>query len=123
MRKYLLLIASFVFSFAFSQTVPRGWQDHISINTCNSVSKSGNTIFASYGSGIVKFDEKELSPKAINKINGLSDVGVRLLRSNPYNNKTLVIYDNCNIDIIEPDGRIINYPDFKLKSLNGKKLV
>jgi hypothetical protein len=69
------------------------------------------------------FDEEELSPQALNKINGLNDVQVHLLRANPYNNKLLVIYNNCNIDLIDINGTIQNYPDFKLKTLNGKKIV
>ncbi|NBQ48300.1 MAG: hypothetical protein EBU33_07590, partial [Sphingobacteriia bacterium] len=69
------------------------------------------------------FDQKELAPRSLSKINGLSDVGIRLLRTNSFNNKLLVVYDNCNLDVIENKTVVRNYPDFKLKSLNGKKLV
>ena len=47
---------------------------------------------ASNNVGIVRFDQSELSPESVTKINGLHDVGVQLLRANPYNNKLLVIY-------------------------------
>ena len=106
-----------------SQTGPRTWQDHLSINSCNSVAKLGKTIYASYSNGLIRFQENEKSPQTLNKINGLNDVGIKLLRVNPYNNKLLVIYANCNIDVINAEGGIRNYPDFKLKVLPGKKIV
>src|SRR4051812_35468385 len=112
MYKLSIILVFFCSPSLFGQVGPRFWQDHISINSSNSVTRSGSTIYASYRAGIVSFDEKELSPKPINKINGLSDVGVSLLRNNPYNNKTLVVYENCNIDVIEADKTIKNYPDF-----------
>jgi len=109
--------------FFFSQTGPRVWQDHISLNRCNSVAKLGDKIYASNQVGIVRFDEAELSPESVTKISGLHDVNITLLRTNPYNNKLLVIYQNCNIDMIDLNGNIVNYPDFKLKSFTGNKSI
>lgn len=124
MKSVLFACFAVIFTLCFNAQVgPRTWQDHLSINSCNSVTKLGTKIYASYGNGLIKFDQSEISPQVINKSNGLSDVGIRLLRTNPYNNKLLVIYDNTNIDIIDINGSIKNYPDFKLKSLGGKKVV
>ena len=123
MTRQLFLIFCIISFKVFSQVGPRTWQDHLGINSCNTVSRNGSNVYASYYNGIIRFDEKELAPKTLNKIDGLSDIGVRLLRTNPYNNKMLVIYDNCNIDIIDADLNLVNYPDIKLKSLNGKKII
>lgn len=105
------------------QSGPRTWGDHLGLSNCNSVSKLGNKIYASNGNAIFYFDQNEINPKLLSKINGLSDVGIRLLRTNAFNNKLLVIYDNCNIDVIDLNGNIRNYSDFKIKILNGKKLI
>ncbi|MDI1356015.1 MAG: two-component regulator propeller domain-containing protein [bacterium] len=123
MTKLLFFVFTLCSIGLFAQIGPRGWEDHLSINSSNTLCKAGSKIYASNYAGIITFDEKEWSPRAITKINGLSDVGIRLLRSNPYDQKVLVIYDNCNIDVIDGNGNIKNYPDFKLKALNGKKLV
>jgi len=122
MRFFLLLVTALSFQ-CISQVGPGTWQDHLSNKTTNSVAKLGNKIYASYVNGLIFFDENEISPQTLNKINGLSDVNIRLLRANPYNNKLLVIYENCNIDIIDGNGTIQNYPDFKLKTLSGKKII
>lgn len=123
-------VLSFVFClFAFrviSQVTaigPHSWYDHLSINSCNTVTRNGDKVYASYGNGLIFFGEQELSVQTLSKINGLSDIGIRKLRANPYNNKVVVVYDNCNIDVIDAKNNIYNFPDIKLKSLNGKKLI
>jgi len=121
-RVFLFLFCLRVCS-VFSQVGPRTWQDHLGINSCNAVTKNGATVYASNYNGLIRFDEQELSVEPLNKINGLSDIGVRLLRTNPYNNKVLVIYDNSNIDVIDANRNLVNYPNIKLKSLNGKKII
>lgn len=123
MRRLLSLLFCCLSLLASSQVGPRGWQEHISINSCNSVARLGTYIYGSNGAAIVYFDQKELAPRSLSKINGLSDVGIRLLRTNPYNKMLMVVYDNCNIDLITNRTAVTNYPDFKLKALNGKKLV
>ena len=71
----------------------------------------------------MKIDINEFSTQRKNKITGLSDVGIKLLRTNPYLNKMIVVYENSNIDIIDGDGNVKNYPDIKLKTLSGKKVI
>ncbi|WP_317899230.1 type IX secretion system anionic LPS delivery protein PorZ [Aurantibacillus circumpalustris] len=123
MYRTLFFLFCVIFFPAFSQVGPRTWQDNLGINSCNTVTKNGSTVYASNYYGLVKFNEEELVTEPLNKINGLSDIGIRLLRTNTYNSKVLVIYDNSNIDIIDANGNIINYPDIKLKSINGKKII
>jgi len=116
---YLILLSYNI----FSQIGPRQWQDHLGFNYCNTLTGFGSDIVASNGNGIVKIDQTDYSSQRLNKINGLNDIGVRLLRVNPNNNKLLVIYDNCNIDVIDADYNIKNYSEFKLKLLSGKKII
>jgi len=123
MKKVFLIFQIFIVVTLQSQSGPRTWGDHLSISNCNSVSKLGTKIYGSYHNGLIYFDQSEINPKTLCKINGLSDVGIRLLRTNNFNNKLLVIYDNCNIDVIDLNGNIRNYADFKLKILSGKKLI
>lgn len=123
MVRALFLFFSISFFSLFSQVGPRVWKDHTSLNWCNSVTKLGSKIYASNGVGVVRFDQAELAPQSVTKINGLNDIGVKLVRTNNYNNKLMVIYDNCNIDVIDLNENIKNYADFKLKPFNGKKTI
>jgi hypothetical protein len=123
MKGFILFLSILFFQLVSAQTGPRTWRDHIGIPKCYSVSKLGTKIYASNGNGIVYFEEDEKSPQTLNKINGLNDVGVKLLRTNKYNNKLLVIYDNTNIDVIDINGIVTNYSEIKLKTLSGKKYI
>ena len=123
MRKLFLFLSLLSFCTVFAQPGPRTWHDHLGINSCSSVSKLGSKIYASYYNGLVWFEETEVNPQTLNKINGLSDVGIRLLRTNTYNNKLLIIYDNANIDVLDMNGTVKNYSDIKLKAISGKKFI
>ncbi len=123
MNRFFLVIFCFAFYFVTPQVGPRTWQDHLGLNNCNSITKFNGKIYASNYNGIIKVTEEDFSIERLNKINGLSDVGVRLLRANPNNNKLLVVYDNCNIDVINNSDEVKNYSDIKSKILSGKKII
>lgn len=123
MTRVLFLTFFFSFFSALCQTGPRTWKDHTSLNYCNSVTKLGSKVYASNIVGVVRFDEMDLDAESVTKINGLNDIGVKLVRANPYNNRMMVIYENCNIDVIDLEDNIRNYADFKLKPFNGKKVI
>ncbi len=123
MIRLFLIFFFFATFFSFSQVGPRSWQDHLGLNNCNSITKFNGKIYASNYNGIVKVNEDDFSVERLNKINGLNDVGIRLLRVNPYNNKLLVIYENSNIDVISSNDDIKNYSEIKSKILSGKKII
>jgi hypothetical protein len=99
------------------------WLDHLSYNSANSVAKLNNSIYFSNGSGLAKYNTDDNSIEKLTKIEGLSDVGVKLLRKVDANNRLLVIYDNTNIDVIKSDGSIVNLSDIKRKTITGKKYI
>lgn len=107
---------------SFSQVRVGEWKDHLSYNSCNTVVKTGNYVYVSNGAGLIKYNTADNSIERISKINGLSDIGIQLLRYNPYNNTLLIIYDNANIDVLK-DNTIINFSDIKRKSITGKKTI
>ncbi len=131
MRSKIVLILIF-FSFnVFPQTGPRTWQDHVGNRNCNSITFFNNKLYTSNYTGIiisdVSFDNvvnnKEITSDKLNKINGLSDVGIKIIRANSNKTKLVVIYENCNIDIIDLTNKVTNYPYIKLKIVNGKKTI
>lgn len=98
------------------------WKDHLSYNSCNTVAKAGDAVYASNGTGIIKYTISDGSTELISKINGLSDIGITLLRYNPYNGALLIVYNNANIDILK-NGEFTNFSDIKNKSITGKKNI
>lgn len=123
MRALVFGLYFFLVTVGQCQIGARQWQDHLGFTSCNAITRFGNEIIVSNGNGLVRVHQTEYTTERLNKINGLHDIGIRILRVNPYNNKLLVIYDNCNIDVIDGNYNIANYSDFKLKSLSGKKII
>jgi hypothetical protein len=99
------------------------WVDHLSYNYTNSVARVGNTVYISNGQGLAKYNTNDNSIEKMTKIDGLSDVGVQLVRKCDANDALVVIYTNTNIDVIKPDGSIINVSDIKRKSITGNKTI
>ncbi len=106
----------------FAQVKVGEWTDHLNYTEAKSVVKAGNLVYCSNGSGLVKYNTDDNSIEKLTKINGLSDVGVKLLRYNPANKMVLVIYENSNIDFIKDD-RVINFPDIFRKTITGSKSI
>ena len=129
MKRQLIFFLVLVNLNLIAQIGPRSWQDHIGNRNCNSLTYFNDKIYASNYSGIlisdITFDNvinnKEITTDKLNKINGLSDVGIKLLRANPDRTKLMVFYENSNIDIIDLGNNVVNYPYLKLKIVNGKK--
>ena len=108
---------------SFAQIKVGQWIDHLSYNYTNSVAKVGNIVYVSNGQGLAKYNTTDNSIEKFTKIDGLSDVGVQLIRKCDVNNSLLVIYSNANIDVIKSDGSIINVSDIKRKSITGNKTI
>ena len=121
-RLSFLLSCLFILNHVKAQVKVGEWTDHLNYNDTKSVVKAGPIVYCSNGSGLVKYNTDDNSVEKLTKINGLSDVGVKLLRYNPYNNMVVVIYENSNIDFIK-DEKITNFSDVERKSITGSKTI
>jgi len=108
---------------SFGQTTGIGqWRDHLPYSQCISVKEVGSRIYCATPYSIFYYDKEDNSIQRINKINGLSDIGISTIN---YNNayKTLVIaYTNANVDLIK-NNTIINISDIKRASILGNKTI
>ncbi|MCD6017184.1 MAG: hypothetical protein K0S53_305 [Bacteroidetes bacterium] len=123
LKTLFFLLFLFLKSVSFSQVRIGQWVDHLSYNHANGVAKVGSLVYASNGFGLEKYNILDNNLEKLTKCEGLSDVGVKLLRKCDYNNYVLVIYDNTNIDVIKPDESIVNVSDIKRKIIQGKKYI
>jgi ligand-binding sensor domain-containing protein len=60
---------------------------------------------------MVELQKSDGSPHFITKVEGLSEVGIRIIRYNPVTNVVVIAYTNSNLDLYFPEnGKIINLP-------------
>lgn len=121
----LLLISFFLAACAFAQNeVSIGnWRTHLPYHKVIAVEPVGNLIYAATEYELFYYDKDDNSVRILNKINGLSDVGISTMGYCESQRKLFVAYTNANVDLIDREGNISNMSDIKKKNIVGNKSI
>jgi len=107
----------------FAQTTGIGqWRDHLPYSNCIAVKEVGSRIYCATPYSIFYYDKEDNSIQRINKINGLSDIGISAMNYNATYNTLVIAYTNANIDLIK-NNTILNISDIKRASILGNKTI
>ncbi len=127
MRAFLLSIAFSVLagslaaqsdSASFSRLRIGDWEQHLPWQRSLYVTQSDTKVYFATEWAIVEINKADRSPRFITKVEGLSDVGMNLLRYNRETDILLVAYANSNLDLYHlKDGTVVNLPFIK-KNVN-----
>ncbi len=98
------------------------WRDHLPYSKGIAVEIINQAVWTATPYGLFYYDPQYQSISRLNKVNGLSDVGIAdMAYSEAY--KTIVVaYSNTNLDLVK-DGRIVNLSDIKRKPILGNKVI
>jgi ligand-binding sensor domain-containing protein len=108
---------------ALSQGVEIGqWRDYLPYENGQFVTKMDDKIYLATESSIFYYQTENQSINRVSKANGLSDVGISIMKKDPESNLIIVAYQNANIDIISSD-KIENVSDVKRASILGLKSI
>lgn len=103
---------------------PGTWQVHLPYQSNFCIERVDKKLFCGSLSGLFTFDVSDNSIERLSKPAGFSDVEVKLFRYNPSLKKSLIVYNNANIDVFDHQtGSIYNIPDILQKSIIGKKSI
>lgn len=125
-RIFTLIIATWLVSLsAFAQDgVSIGnWRTHLPYFKVIAVEPVGSKIYAATEFELFYYDTEDNSINILNKINGLSDIGISTIRYNESQRKLFVAYTNANVDLIDANGDITNMSDIKDKNIIGNKSI
>ena len=120
-----LIIASLLSMTAFAQDgVGIGnWRTHLPYQRVIDVEPVGNKVYAATQFELFYYDTEDNSINILNKINGLSDIGISTIAYNESQRKLFVAYTNANVDLIHNDGTVKNMSDIKKKDIVGNKNI
>ena len=128
-KKYLTAVL-IIFSFLFynsqlkAQNIAIGeWRTHLPYNQVIDVAVAGDIVFAATSYSMFTYNTGDSRIELIDKVKGLSDVGINKIGYNKSLGALLVAYSNGNMDIIRHDGSIINISDIKDKDILGNKAI
>jgi len=101
------------------------WQQYLPWQRSFYVSQSPQKVYISTEWAVVEIDKADRSPRFITKVEGLSDMGVRIIRYSAVSKALLVVYNNSNIDVYRPDhGSVTNLPFIrKNNNISGDKKI
>jgi hypothetical protein len=108
---------------ANAQNTPIGqWQTHFSYGNSKSVAYDGKEYVYSADQNLFRYSTTEKSFDIFSKVNGLSDIDIRLIRYNRIDDYLVIIYESGNIDLLV-DNNFINLPDIRNLNTSGSKNI
>jgi hypothetical protein len=107
----------------FTQGLAIGdWRIAVPYSNVRSLTDGKDFVYASANVFYFGWHKTQSYPATFDKVNGLSDVDVKIVAYYPGLEVLLVAYENTNIDLVFED-RIVNISDIKRSSLTGKKTI
>ena len=125
LKTFTLLLSIFFTTIGFAQDgVSIGnWRTHLPYQKVIAVEPVGNLIYAATEYELFTYDKEDNSVHILNKINGLSDIGISTMGYCKSQHKLFVAYTNANVDLIDSNGNVINMSDIKDKNIVGNKSI
>ncbi len=107
---------------AMAQSALGVWRDHLNHTIARDVDELSGKLYVGTANSVFVYSQQDNSVEKLTKINGLSDIGIVLVRAYPERSLLLIGYQNGNIDILK-DGSIQNFPDIRNSTVVGDKSV
>lgn len=122
-RITLLLLHFFLFSVQAWCQIPIGsWRSHLPYQNAIGMEPSENELWVAASSGVFVLDRETSSIRVLNKVNGLSDIGISAFARHPDQDIFLLGYENGNLDLIQ-NGTIFNLQDILNSNITGSKRI
>ena len=110
MKNIFAIILLFLFSFTVSsENNTLGWKTYLSYYNTNYVEESADRVFVLAEGTLYTYGKDDNSIKQYYKGNGLNDTDIQFISYNKQTQSLLIVYSNCNIDILQ-ENAIKNLP-------------
>jgi ligand-binding sensor domain-containing protein len=100
------------------------WRGHLPYRLGQYVTQSEEKVFFSTEFAILEVDKTDFSTRRRSKVDGLSNIGIELIRYNPFSDVLIVVYQNGVIDLIQEDGEVVTMNQIRnFDSFAGEKRI
>jgi len=110
MRKTILSCLFFLLALGLTTAqnpMPIGqWRGHLPYRLGQYVTQSEDKVFFSTEYAILEVDKEDFSTRQLSKVDGLSNIGIELIRYNSFSDILLIVYQDGVIDLVGEDGDI-----------------
>ena len=89
------------------------WTFHLAYHDVTKVVASDNLFYGLYNNNLLSYDLDDRTASFIEKSEGLSDKGIRLMDYAEQERCLVLLYENNNVDFLYEDGTVVNLPQIK----------
>ena len=73
----------------------------------------GNKVYSLCNGNLLSYNTEDTEVICYDKINQLSDSKIKYVEYNPTADRLILVYDNCNIDLLDRDDNVLNLAQYK----------
>ena len=99
------------------------WRNYLAYHDVQQIQDAGDNLFVMASNGLYQYNKNDQSITTYDKVNGLSDTNISLIRWCQQAKRLIAIYSNQNIDLIDVKGNVVNISDLYNKAITGDKTV
>lgn len=121
-RTFIVLIMT-AFNISILQAQTGTWKAYNSYYEPQQIVKADNYLFVRASNALYQYNLTDKSIVTYDKVNGMNDSDIRLIGWNKQIKRLIVVYQNSNIDLIQPDGNIINISALYRKAMAEDKTI
>lgn len=99
------------------------WQLHLPTNHPLHLADTGDRVYVAAENAFYFLDKKLNTTQVLSHRDGLNDVAVAALAYDSVTQQTVLAYSSGNIDILRPNGSVLNLNDVLRKSIPGAKSI
>jgi ligand-binding sensor domain-containing protein len=124
LRIYQLFIAAVTVAFVLPGQAQKAalWQDYLSYTNATKIAVAEDKVYCLTEGGLIYYDLQDNSINKFVNLATLSDFGISTISFSKENNVLVVVYKNCNIDLVYGT-TVMNLSDIKRKQITGEKTV
>lgn len=115
---FFLLICSMAISHMYAD----GWKIYASYHNATKALKTDSRIFVLANGDLFSYDKEDNCVELYDKTNALSDFGIYDIAYSSATKQLVILYQNCNIDLLGMNSTCWNMPDLKAKTLSDKTI-
>lgn len=123
MKKILVSFAIFLASTAIQAASIGSWKAYLAYTHITEIEQAGNELFVLASKNLYLYNTQDHSVRTFSKMDALSDCSIAHIAWNQKAKRLVVVYENKNIDLLEPNGNCTNMPEYYMKSVTGDKTV
>lgn len=117
-RSYILIALILILTGAKGET----WTLHPAFTGVDNMAETKGRVYFNAGGSLYAYDKTNDETIAYSELNDLNDSDVRGVWAALGATRVAVAYSNGNIDIIQDNGKVLNFPDIRDSRMSNKKI-